>query len=73
MAKDDKSDRRDPMRKVVNRAYVRDGDKIYTGEALLIACLLHTGATSRSSKDMTVLREIMKDHNLDAPKNRKES
>ena len=46
------------------RAFLRDGDNIHTGEALLLACLLHTKGGSREGKDMSVLRTIMHDKNM---------
>ena len=49
---------------VINRAYMRDGKHTHTGEALLIACLLHAKGSGRDSKDMADVRRIMRDHNL---------
>lgn len=48
---------------VISRAYMRDGSVTYTGEALLIACLMHAKGEDRSSKDMDDVRRIMRDHN----------
>lgn len=50
---------------VISRAYIRDGKNFHTGEALLIACLLHAKGAGRNSKDMADVRRIMRDHNLD--------
>jgi len=44
------------------RAYLRDGDTIHTGEALLLACLLH--AKGNKNKDLEDVQRIMKDGNL---------
>jgi hypothetical protein len=55
---------------VLNRAYIRDGNNFHTGEALLIACLLHSKGRGRESKDMVDVKRIMKDHNLDITKER---
>lgn len=42
---------------------MRDGSITITGEALLIACLMHAKGDSRTSKDMDDVRRIMRDHN----------
>ncbi len=52
----------------MDRAYIRDGVTSHTGEALLIACLMHTKGAGRESKEMRDLRKIMKDRNLEAVK-----
>lgn len=57
--------RRDTNGWLINRAYIRDGQRVFTGEALLIACLLHAKGAGRNSKDMADVRRIMRDHNLD--------
>lgn len=51
--------------RLMERAYIRDGDNSHTGEALLLACLLHTKGAGRESKEMRDLRMIMRDQNLD--------
>jgi hypothetical protein len=51
------------MTRLIYRAYIRDGDTIITGEALLLACLVHT--KGNRSKDMADVQKIMKDVNLD--------
>jgi hypothetical protein len=48
---------------LINRAYIRDGNNLHTGEALIIACLLHSVGRDRSGQDMEVVRKIMRDHN----------
>lgn len=47
------------------RAYIRDGKQEHTGEALLLACLLHAKGKSRKSADMVEVQRIMRDRNLD--------
>lgn len=54
-----------PFYRVMDRAYLRDGKTVHSGEALLLACLLHAKGTSRKGKDMNDVRAIMRDHNLD--------
>lgn len=46
------------------RAYISDGKQIHTGEALLLACLVHTKGEGRQSKDMTDVQRLMRDHNI---------
>lgn len=55
----------EPGARVMDIAYIRDGDTFHTGEALLLACLLHTKGRGRKSKDMTEVQRIMRDKNLD--------
>jgi len=47
----------------MDRAYIRDGDTFHSGEALLLACLLHAKGKSRKSDDMKDVQRLMKDHN----------
>lgn len=56
------------VRHVMNRAWMRDGDIIIDGEALMLALLIHTKGAGRNTKDMRDLQKIMKDHNLDPKK-----
>lgn len=44
------------------RAYLWDGHTLHTGEALLLACLLH--AKGKKSQDLEDVQRIMKDGNL---------
>ena len=53
------------MYRMIYRAYMRDGSVVYTGEALLLACLMHAKGKSRNSDDMKDVRKIMKDANLE--------
>ena len=48
-------------------AWLRDGDILVTGEALLLAVLMHAKGKSRRSPDMKDVQRIMKDHNLPKP------
>lgn len=52
-----------PFYRVMDRAYIRDGKTVHTGEALLLACLLHTKGQGRNSDDMRDVQKIMRDHN----------
>ena len=49
--------------RLLNRAYIRDGDKTHEGEALILACLLHAKGRSRQSNDMAEVQRIMRDKN----------
>jgi hypothetical protein len=54
------------------RAYLTDKDgNVHTGEALLLACLLHAKGASRKSKDMEDVQKIMKDINARSEKAKK--
>lgn len=57
-----KNDNREFTR-LIYRAYIRDGKTFHTGEALLLACLLHTKGKGRKSKDMQDVQRIMRDQN----------
>jgi hypothetical protein len=45
------------------RAYMRDGQTLHTGEALLLACLMHAKGAGRKTHDMRDVQRIMKDVN----------
>lgn len=51
-------------RQLINQAWIRNGDSVVTGEALILACLLHTTAAGRNSKDMETVQALMNDINL---------
>lgn len=54
----------EPGGRVMDRAWLRDHDNnTHTGEALLIACLLHAKGTARKGQDMEDLQRIMRDKN----------
>lgn len=61
---DNRNDNREFTR-LIHRAYIRDGQTFHTGEALLLACLLHAKGKSRASDDMKDVQRIMHDRNLD--------
>lgn len=56
------------MNRFIYRAYLRDGSNEHTGEALLLAMLLHTQASDRKSDAMVDVQRIMRDINLDQSK-----
>lgn len=49
--------------RLLHRAYIRDGDRFHTGEALLLACLVHTRGQGRGSTDMKDVQRMMRDQN----------
>ena len=51
-------------RQFIHKAWMRDGNKVYTGQALLLAMLVHSQGDSRESTDGELVRKIMKDVNL---------
>lgn len=49
----------------MDRAWLRDGDSIHTGEALVLACLLHAkGKTRRGKDEVTQVAKMLDDVNL---------
>jgi hypothetical protein len=44
--------------RIMDRAWMRDGSNIHTGEALVLACLLHV-RKKRTAKQEEELKEIM--------------
>lgn len=52
-------------RQFLNQAWCRDGRFTISGEALLLACLLHTHGNSRDSDDFKDVQRIMGDINLE--------
>lgn len=54
------SDNREFSR-LIYRAYIRDGHTYHTGEAVLLACLVHS--KGQKSKDMADVQRIMRDIN----------
>lgn len=55
--------------RMMDRAYLRDGSVFHTGEALLLALLVHTkGKTKRGAEEMNHIAKIMNDPNLDKRK-----
>lgn len=51
-------------RQVIHTAWMRDGKRIYTGQTLLLAMLMHSTGDNRDSDDMEIIRKIMRDPNL---------
>lgn len=51
--------------RLIYRAYIRDDKTFHTGEAVLLACLLHAKGKGRNTDDMTDVQKIMRDRNLD--------
>lgn len=54
-------------RQFINQAWIRNGktDSVVTGEALILACLLHSTGRDRSGEDLKVVQTLMNDVNLD--------
>lgn len=54
----------EPGRRLMDRAYLRDGDVVHTGEALALALLLHThGDKKRNRKDIEQVGKMLNDPN----------
>lgn len=51
--------------RVMDVAYIRDGNLIHTDESVILACLLHSKGKGRGTEDMTEVQRIMKDKNLE--------
>lgn len=49
--------------RLIYRAYIRDGKNIHTGEAVLLASLLHAKGKGRDTQDMRDVQRIMDDPN----------
>lgn len=56
-----------PANRVMDTAWLRDGNILVEGEALLLACLLHAKGKNRRSPDMKDVQRIMKDVNYVPP------
>jgi hypothetical protein len=51
--------------RIMDRAYLMDGDITHTGEALLLACLVASkGTTKRGKQELKDVSQMMKDPNL---------
>lgn len=51
--------------RLMDRAYLRDGSLVHTGEALLVALLLHTkGKTKRGQSELEQVSKMLDDPNL---------
>ena len=56
-------------RRVMDVAYLRDGDVTHTGEALALAMLLHAkGNAKRNKNDLEQVGRMLNDPNIDKPK-----
>lgn len=54
-----------PGRRVMDMAWLRQGNIIYTGEAMMLACLLHVkGDKARPTQDVKQIAEMLDDPNL---------
>ena len=52
--------------RVMDKAYLRDGDVIHRGEALLLALLVHTkGNKKRKAEDVKQIAAMLDDPNID--------
>lgn len=53
-------------RQFINQAWIRNGksDAVVTGEALILACLLHSTGRDRAGDDLKVVQTLMNDVNL---------
>lgn len=52
-------------RQFINVAWIRNGDLVVTGEALILACLLHTHGAGRNTDDFKAVQALMDDINLE--------
>ncbi len=51
--------------RILHRAWLRDRDNVYTGEALALALLLHAkGNSKRSKEDLAQVGKMLNDPNL---------
>lgn len=58
--------------RVMDKAWLRDGDVIHTGEALLLAVLLHAkGKTNRNQAELEQVARMLNDPNQSKPHKRK--
>jgi hypothetical protein len=51
--------------RIMDLAYIRDGDVTHTDEAVILACLLHSKGKGRGTADHKEVQRIMKDRNLE--------
>jgi hypothetical protein len=52
-------------RQLINQAWIRNGDLTVTGEALILATLLHTTGAGRDSDDYKEVLRLMNDVNVE--------
>lgn len=56
--------------RLMDKAYLRDGDVVHTGEALLLALLVHAkGKTRRSQNELEQVSKMLGDPNLNRKRN----
>jgi hypothetical protein len=53
----------EPGRRFMDVAWLRDGDSIYTGEAMMLAVLLHTRGKGRTQEHERELARLLDDPN----------
>lgn len=62
----------EPGRRIMDLAYLRDGNSFHTGEALVLACLLHAkGKTFRGEQELKQVGKMLNDPNIDKPRSKK--
>ncbi len=52
------------FKRILHRAYLRDGHITHTGEALALALLLHTNGKKRDRKNVEEVGRLLNDPNL---------
>jgi hypothetical protein len=58
--------------RMMDRAYLRDGSVVHTGEALLLAMLIHAkGKTQRGAEELKQVSKMLDDPNLETQKKRR--
>lgn len=59
--------------RVMDLAYIRDGNITHTDEAVILALLTHTRGKGRGTKDMDDVRRIMRDRNYTTKSRKKDN
>jgi hypothetical protein len=58
-----------PNKRVMDLAYLRDGNVVHTGEALLLALLIAAkGKTKRGAEEVKQVAKMLDDPNIEKPK-----
>lgn len=52
--------------RIMDIAWLRDGNILVTDEALVLAMLVHTRGKGRGTEDETFIRKLFKDQNLES-------
>jgi predicted RecA/RadA family phage recombinase len=56
----------EPGKRLMDLAYIRDGSLVHTGEALVLALLIHTrGRTNRGADEVKHLAAMLDDPNIE--------